>query len=114
MPFINLKTNVEIEGKNKTILKNEFGKLISLFPGKSESWLMIEFTDKDSLYFQGISTPCAMVEVKIFGDLPDDKILENFTNKLTLEITKTINIPSERIYVKYESNYHWGWNGSNF
>lgn len=114
MPYINLKTNVEIENKNKTILKNEFGNLISLFPGKSESWLMVELQDKESLYFQGINTPCALIEVKVYGSLPEDKLLETFTNKATIIITKVLDIPSERIYVKYESVEHWGWNGSNF
>ena len=36
MPFINLRTTKKLEEQEKTYLKNEFGKSISILPGKSE------------------------------------------------------------------------------
>ena len=39
-------------------------------------------------------------------------------NKMTSVICNILNeelgIPENRIYVKYEEVFNWGWNGSNF
>lgn len=115
MPFINTKTNISLSKETKVKIKKEFGKLISLFPGKSEDWLMVGFDDKEgNLFFQGSDAPCAMVEVKVYGSLPSSSLLNDFTSKATAILTKTTAIPSDRIYIKYEGIENWGWSGSNF
>ena len=66
MPFINLKTTAEISKENEEQLKADFGKKIALIPGKSESWLMLNFEDKCRMAFRGESNPdIAMIEVEI-------------------------------------------------
>lgn len=114
MPFINTKTTVEISDEKREEIKTLLGKAISIIPGKSENWLMLGFEDNVKMYFKGDNTkPTAFVEVKIFG-----KAAAEDYNALTKEITHIINsvldIPSDRIYVKYEEVQHWGWNGNNF
>ena len=47
MPFINVKTNINIE--NKDVIKEELGKLISILPGKSETWLMVDIEDNKNM-----------------------------------------------------------------
>ncbi|MCX7714418.1 MAG: phenylpyruvate tautomerase MIF-related protein [Clostridia bacterium] len=114
MPYINIKTNVEIAKKQEESIKTKLGKAISLIPGKSESWLMLSFDDGCRMYFKGENKlPMAFVEIKLFG-----KAADNDYNKLTGAVTEILGdeleIASDRIYVKYEETMHWGFGGKNF
>lgn len=114
MPCIQTKVNVSIAPNVKESIKDKFGKAITNIPGKTETWLMLTFEENSSIYFQGDgSQPAAFVEVKIFG-----KAYNYSYDKMTVAITEILNqeldIPTSRIYVKYEETQHWGWNGINF
>ncbi len=113
MPYIHTKTNVTISGENEIALKNEFGKAITLIPGKSERWLMLNFTDGERMWFAGDNSPAAMLEVELFGGA-DDAAYDSLTEKLTEIVSTQLNIESSRVYVKYEEIEHWGWNSGNF
>lgn len=114
MPFINSKINIKISKEQETEIKNRLGKAITLIPGKSEAWLMVGFEDAYSLYFQGeASEKIAFIEVKLFGSAQKEAY-----NQLTAELcniyNQVLDIPKDKIYVKYEKVSTWGWNGSNF
>ena len=94
-------------------LKTAFGKAIELIPGKSERWLMLSFSDNERMWFVGDDAPLAYLSVKLFG-AASDGAYDALTAKLTEIVSAQLNIPSSRIYVKYEEIDHWGWNGSNF
>lgn len=113
MPFINLKTNQKIEKSLKDQLKAEFGRAISLIPGKSEGWLMVEIEDAKDMYFKGSDEPCAIYEVKIYGNASDSS-MNNLTSTLCDLSQKYLNIPKSRVYVAYFPTDSWGWNGNNF
>ena len=114
MPFINTKTNVQIPAEKETVLKEKFGKAISLIRGKSEAWLMLNFQDNCHMYFKGDGeAPCAMIEVKLYGSASPQEY-EALTNNLTKIISCELNIPELRIYIKYEETAYWGWGGHNF
>ena len=49
MPFIDSKITVPVPAEKKEVLKNEFGKAMSLI-GKPESFLMVGFEDNYDLY----------------------------------------------------------------
>ncbi len=114
MPFIDTKTNVRLSPEKEAALKAELGRAISEFPGKSEYWLMLNFTDNAHMWFRGYTNiPIAMVEVKLFGSADADAC-----NRMTAVITKLfqkeLGISPEHIYVNYTFSYTWGWNGENF
>jgi phenylpyruvate tautomerase PptA (4-oxalocrotonate tautomerase family) len=113
MPFINAKTNQNITPETEQKLKTELGRAIECLKGKSETWLMLCFEPNQKMWFQGTDAPAAMVQVDIFGKASDQEY-----NALTKEICRLFNselqIPQNRIYVKYSENAHWGWNGGNF
>lgn len=114
MPFINTKVNVAVSPEKEERIKAAFGQAITLIPGKSEDWLMVNIEDCQKLYFRGDkNTPNAFVEVKIYGSAVRSQF-----NSLTAEITRILGselgISPDRIYVKYEEVQNWGWNGSNF
>ncbi len=114
MPFIDLKTNVTIGKDKEELLKTSFGRIIATLPGKSETWLMVNISDKANLYFQGKKDPACIIEVKVYGNSVNDSTLNKCTSLLTEEVTKTLNISASRIYVNYFFTPYWGYNGFNF
>ena len=101
MPFIDLKTNIEVNKEKVESLKTSFGKIITTLPGKSETWLMVNISDKNNLFFQGKADPAAILEVKVYGNALNDSILNKCTGLLTSEVSKTLNIDSSRIYINF-------------
>ena len=114
MPYIGSKVTMPLTEQKKETLKSELGKIITLIPGKSESYLMIGFEDNYSLYFKGEKLSLgAFVEVKIFGSASKEA-LSNVTKEICVLYLRELSIPSDAIYVKYEEVSNWGFNGSNF
>lgn len=108
MPHINIKTNKEITKEKEILIKEKLGEAISII-GKNESWLMIEFNSKCTMYFGGSDDDCAYIEVKIFGS----RTYDEFTRVLTDLISNELNISSDHIYIGYFETNNWGFNGSN-
>lgn len=114
MPFINSRISVKMTEQQKESLKEQLGEAISIIPGKSEQWLMLEFADNCDLYFQGDNTlPTAFVEIKVFGSIPQN-CLDKMTKTVCDIYESCLQIKKDHIYVKYEESSEWGWNGSNF
>lgn len=113
MPYIHTKTNVRISAEKEIVLKEKLGKAISEFPGKSEYWLMLNFTDNCHMWFRGYNNvPIAMVEVKIYGHAEAD-VCNRMTGIICRLFHEELNIPQEYIYVNYTFFDTWGWNGEN-
>ncbi len=99
--------------EKKESIKKKFGEAIGIIPGKSEHWLMVGFEDGYDLYFQGNKNDeSALVEVMIFGSASADAY-EKLTSTISGILNDELNIPKNRIYIKYEECKYWGWNGSN-
>lgn len=113
MPYINTTTSVRITAEKAQSIKEKFGKAITAFPGKSESHLMLSFNDEKIMYFGGSDAPCAIAEVSLFGAVNAEA--SNRMTALVCDIlSEELEIPPDRIYVKYDGIKNWGWNGSNF
>ena len=113
MPYIDAKTNVQITNEQKEALIKEFGKAIEKIPGKSENWLMVNIEDAHTMAFRGDFSPCAMVEIAIFGKATE-KAYDALTECVCSLIQRILGVPSERTYVKYTEISHWGYDGFNF
>lgn len=114
MPFIDTKLNVRLSEEKEAVLKQKLGEAISNFPGKSEYWLMMSFTDNCRLWFRGYNSfPIAMVEVKLFGSA-EEAICNRMTNIISQIFKDELGITPDHLYVKYEFVESWGWNGENF
>lgn len=114
MPFIHARTNIAVPEKKELSIKEKLGEAITIIPGKSEGWLMLQVEDNCHLYFKGDnSKPIAFVELKLFGNA-SNSVLDNMTNAITEILAEELEIAPAQIYVKYELCEHWGWNGSNF
>ena len=114
MPFIHVKTNAAVPEDKERAMKTKLGKAIEILPGKSEQWLMLDFSDGQRMYFQGDnSQPIAMVEVKIYGKAPSGAY-DKLTAAITRILGEELSLSADHIYVKYEEAEYWGWNGGNF
>ena len=113
MPFINIKTNVDVKKEKEEIIKSSLGQLITILPGKSESWLMIDIEKNNSMYFKGSDLPLALVKVELYGSSSKDKY-NKLTNAITFLLNKELNIDEDRIYVRFEEVENWGYFGSLF
>lgn len=113
MPFINVKTNVNVSAEKAEEIKSALGRAITAIPGKSEGWLMVGIEDGYTLYFKGSDEPAAMAEVQLYGNASDNS-LQTLTSNITGIMLNELGIPADRVYVSYMITPNWGWNGSNF
>lgn len=113
MPYINTIANVSIPKNVEKELAAELGQAITLIKGKTENWLMLNFTENSRMYFAGSDAPTAMVEIQIFGSASDGEY-DALTSKICELISKKLSIPQNRVYVKYGEFDRWGWNSMNF
>ena len=114
MPYINMKTSAKLDTGTSFDLIKAFGEAITLIPGKTERWLMINIDNECEMAFAGdYTTACAMLEVEIFG-AASDAAYDALTKKLCDVVSNKTGIPKDRIYVKYREVGHWGMGGFNF
>ena len=114
MPFIDLKTTAKITLDKEEILRKEFGKIITLIPGKTERWLMLNFSGDCRMAFAGTAdNDTAYVNVELLGSA-SDAVYDKLTKAICDTVSDTLGVPYNRIYVKYEECEHWGYAGENF
>ncbi len=114
MPYIDTKTTVSVTPEKEKALFAALGKAIENIPGKTEEWLMLNIAGDQHMCFKGDSqTPCAMVDVRIFG-AADSKAYENMTQAVCAIFERELDIPANRVYICYKGYSEWGWNSMNF
>ena len=114
MPFIDTKLNIRLSEEKEKVLKARLGEAITCFPGKSEYWLMLNFSDNSRMWFRGYNNfPIAMVQVQLFGTAEAD-ICDLMTKTICTIFKEELGISPEHVYVKYEFVDVWGWNNENF
>ena len=114
MPYINVKVSSSLDDEKIEQIKTRLGRAISLFPGKSEAYLMVNIEDNCHLYFKGNnSAPTAFTEVAIFGTA-DKSDCEKVTAEICNILSEIASVPPDRSYVKFEYSDKWGFNGFMF
>ena len=100
----------------KKKIKEELGKAISILPGKSEEWLMVEIKDNMKLYFKGDKEKeNMMIKVLVYGDTLSESILNKFTAKVSEILINILSgLNKDHIYISYFFTKNWGFNGENF
>lgn len=95
MPYIELKTNVEISNKAK--LKAALGELIAIIPEKTVSRTMVSVVEKDSLCFAGNDEPCAIIMTWVNPETIMDKNRDYCQAVIDL-VRDELGIAETRIY----------------
>ncbi len=113
MPYIHTKTNLKITEETAEAIKRRLGNAISLFPGKSENWLMITLEGNQKMYFQGEEKPVVFAEVKLFGT-PEKSACAAFAKEATGIFDELLGICPDCIYIRFSGTENWSWNGRLF
>ncbi len=110
MPMLSLKCTQEISDD----LKRELSAAVAETLGKPEQYVMV-VVEKASMLMSGEKGDAAYVEVKSIGGL-NGTVNATLTKKICSLLHDLLLIPSERIYVTFQSveRDYWGWNGSMF
>lgn len=89
-------------------------KHVSNILGKPESYVMINLTADQTLFFAGSNKPTAYLELKSLG-LPEAKTAE-FSRALCEFINQETDISTDRIYIEFSSpdRHMWGFDGRTF
>lgn len=111
MPYIRTSTNIKIEDEKLNNIKTKYGEAIRLM-GKTEDWLMLEFSDNAKMYFKGENTnPIVFIDVKVLGSVNNSN---EMTAKLSEIIGEELGVPASQIYISYQGYSDWGYSGRNF
>lgn len=113
MPYININTSVSVPEGKFTAVEAGCHKAVSSCLGKGASWVMVCIEDGCKMRLGGKDAPCAMVEVKNYGPLSRDKC-ERMSAQLTEMLSKELGISSDGIYIVYNAQELWAWNGGLF
>lgn len=114
MPFINTRINRPLSQEKEELLKARLGEAITVFPGKSEQWLMLGFEDNARLWFHGENDfPMAFVEVQLLGTAAPE-VCERMTQTLCALYSEILGISPDAVYVKFDFIKEWGWNNQTF
>lgn len=114
MPFINVKTSAELTEEKIEKIKTELGQTITLFPGKTEAWLMVNIEQGCKLYFKGNDNKnTAFVDVAVLGSTSKSDC-ERVTQSICEILESNAGVPTDRTYVKFEDCDKWGYNGFMF
>ncbi len=112
MPYIDAKLSIAVSDDKKDTLKSEFGKLITLIPGKTEQALMVGIQDNYTLYQSGIKKDkTAFIEVKTYKD-SNASVKEQMVQGFCNLCDKELGIPASNIYVTFHGFDEWGYHGS--
>ncbi|MDE5888997.1 MAG: hypothetical protein K2H20_03155 [Bacilli bacterium] len=113
MPYIHTRTNTEISKEKELRIKTRLGEAIRLL-GKSEDWLMLDFSENCHMYYAGNdSERIAYVDIKVYGK-GRREAFNSMTQEVTNIISEELEVMPDHIYVSYGEYENWGWNGNNF
>lgn len=108
MPFVDLRASSAISAELEAEIKAELGKAIQLIPGKSESSLMVQFTDNCRLWFGGEQNGTTVfVNVMLYG-AADSQSYRSFGNAVIPMLEKKLG--AAHVYLKFEEVPNWFWN----
>ena len=77
MPCIQWKTSAAISAEQEKELREALGEAIALIPGKSESWLMLEFEPERRMAFRGDAQEPAAFVPKLIRYMLEQQLLED-------------------------------------
>ena len=114
MPFLMIKTNIDIEKTSANALLNYASKVVAETVGKLESYVMVNVCGDEHLIFGAKTTPCVYMEMKSVG-LSQSQIPE-LSRVLTQMVEDKLKVPANRIYIEFSSvpGNMWGYAGSTF
>jgi phenylpyruvate tautomerase PptA (4-oxalocrotonate tautomerase family) len=114
MPFLNIKTNVEIPQNSRESLLKKASQTVAQALHKPEQYVMVGAETGLAIMFAGSTSPAAFAELRALG-LPLNKTTE--LSRLICDFLHSeLKIPRDRIFINFAdvAGSQWGWNGQTF
>lgn len=111
MPLIVLNTNLTLEKTQKDALKDAFGDIITILPGKTEQVLMVDISDGRTIYFRGKEPErVAHVDVRLYGS-SSFEAKSGFTKAVYKSLNDILELKEDEVTVNIGEYSVWGAQG---
>lgn len=101
MPFIVSRVNIKTDKAQKIVLKEGFGKLIELIPGKTEAKVVLALEDDIFLSEAGnYDEPIAFLEVNVLNNRKHEGY-DAFAKAVTKLYEDVLGIPGKNVFIKF-------------
>lgn len=114
MPILLIETNQTIEDNEVDDLLKVASALVTGHLGKSENYVMVQFSHNPNMLFAGTRKPLSWLQLKSIG------LSEAATAELSAALCELmesrLKVPRDRTYIEFVAASHkmWGYNGSTF
>ena len=114
MPFLMIKTNLELEKMTVQALLNYASLVVSKAIQKPESYVMVNVCDGEHLSFAGTQMPTVYMEMKSVGMTKEQ--VPVLCQALTKLAEERLKVPANRVYIEFAPvpGILWGYNGGTF
>lgn len=114
MPYCKIETNAVLGESELTNAMEALSAEMAACLGKPEAYVMTRIASSTQMSFAGTTEPCAYCHLISLG--LSDEAIPALSTSLTDLIAKTFSLPSNRIYIRFESPQrdHFAHNGVTF
>ena len=111
MPYIAIKTSLELSEEKMEKVKTEIGRLITILANKTEAVTMVDFCDCRTFYKAGVKIEGAMIELRLWGKSEFEE-KKNFTEELFKLLTTELGLKPENMSLNVLEFNDWGSGGT--
>jgi phenylpyruvate tautomerase PptA (4-oxalocrotonate tautomerase family) len=111
MPYLAINLAQKLSQAQKETVIAEFGRLITVIPGKTEDTLMVDLSDDRALYMGGQAGPCAYVDLRMYTKTTQEA-KQRFTKDASAFLVRELGIREERVYLTIAEYDQWGYDGA--
>ena len=114
MPFLMIKTNVDLEKTTTLALLNHASRVVAETLKKPEGYVMVNVCPNEHMVFGGTPMPTVYMEMKSIGLTKEQIPL--LAEALTKVAEQRLRVPKNRVYIEFASvpGILWGYNGTTF
>lgn len=114
MPYLMIRTPVELDPEARDRLLAEASRRVAELLGKREQYVMVAFEGGVPMRFAGSDEPCAYLELKSIG--LEESRTAALSAGLCALVEAHLGVPPARTYIEFASAPRklWGWNGGTF
>lgn len=114
MPYINVKTSIKLDEKQKDDLQKKLTNAVSEAFGKPKTYIMANIEDEKSLYMaENKLEKSAYIAISLLGSA-SKTACQTLTKEICTILQNDFGIVGSNVYVTYHPVDLWGWNGSMF
>ena len=111
MPYIAVNTTEKLSEAQKEKIKAELGLLITIIPTKTESGLMVDFSDSKTIYKAGKPVSGAFIDLRLFRKA-DFEPKKKFTESVYELFSRELGIQKENMTINIVELDNWGATGT--